>query len=436
MIGDGAKEVEWYQEDEERLKEVRECGKLEFSHKKQLVPEEDLVTIQAIREYLELVWKRYKISQRKERSSIIDEVCRNLAMHRKAAIRMLNKNYPPRSMQGYRGGRKRVYSDKAKEHLTRLWRQMGYLGPKRMKSALPEWIVFDEHVECTVVIKNEILSMSEKSIQRFLEKERANLQRRLNTGTYKGVRKFITQVPIRNLGETPTELGHCEVDCVAHCGGSLSGNFAWTVNLTDIATGWTECEAVWSKNAMEVRKALQRMEARLPFALKALYFDNGNEFMNEEIITNFAKKGRTAELPVYRGRPYRKNDQCHIEQKNFTHVRHLFGYGRIDWQKAISMMNGIYRKEWRDLQNFYLPQQKLVEKYRINAKVKRKMDQPQTPFDRLRDHLPATAMNKLEKEKAKINPFRTRTNQLRKVRALFGYFKNTIHKNEWGKMAI
>lgn len=418
------------------MKKVPECGKLEFDEKKQLVPEVNLVTIQAIREYLELVWKNYKIAPRSNKKLIIDEVCRNLQVHRKSAIRLLNRNYPPRSLQGFRGGRKRTYSDKAKEHLIRLWKIMGYIGAPRLKAALPEWIMHDDHHECDIDTKNELLAMSAKSIQRFLEKERAQLQRRLNTGTYRGIRKFIAQVPIRNLGETPTTPGHCEADCVAHCGGSLSGSFAWTLNLTDIATGWTECEAIWAKNSTEVRKALQQMEKRLPFPLKALYFDNGSEFMNEEIIQTFATKGREQKLPVFRGRPYRKNDQCYIEQKNYTHVRHLFGYGRIDWQKAIPMMNNIYRKEWRQLQNFYMPQQKLVEKVRINAKVKRKMDSPTTPYERLKQYLPALEMNKLEKQKANINPFRCRTNQKHKLKQIFGYFKNSINKSEWGKMAL
>ena len=434
-IGKTEKE-EYISEDKLELKKVPECGKLDFYQKKQLVPEENLVTIQAIREYLELIWKNYKNASRVHKKCLIDEVCRNLEIHRKSAIRLLNKNYPPRSFQGFRGGRKRTYSDKAKEHLVRLWKTMGYIGPQRLKAALPEWIVFYEHHDCDLTTKNELLGMSEKSIQRFLEKERTQLQRRLNTGTYKGVRKFISKVPIRNLEETPTSPGHCEADCVAHCGGSISGSFAWTLNLTDIATGWTECEAIWAKNSTEVRKALTLMEKRLPFALKALYFDNGNEFMNDEIINKFATKDRQKPLPIFRGRPYRKNDQCYIEQKNYTHVRHLFGYGRIDWQKAVPMMNNIYRKEWRDLQNYFLPQQKLIEKWRINAKIKRKMDSPITPFERLKQYLPVEEMSKLEKEKTNINPFRCRTNQRCKLKAIFGYFKNSIHKGEWGKMAI
>jgi hypothetical protein len=113
---------------------------------------------------------------------------------------------------------------------------MGYMWPGRMKSALAEWLKHDDHGECSTEIKKEILSMSASTIGRFLAKARSELKRKLNTGTRKGVRRFITKVPIRNFLEVPSVPGHCEVDCVAHCGGSLSGTFAWTVNLTVVNT--------------------------------------------------------------------------------------------------------------------------------------------------------------------------------------------------------
>jgi hypothetical protein len=174
------------------------------------------------------------------------------------------------------------------------------MGPVRMKAALPGWIEFDETPDCRVEIRSELLRMSESTIRRLLEEDRAELRRRMNTGTYKGVRRFINKVPVRDLGSTPTEVGHCEIDCVAHCGSSMSGQFSWTLNLTDIVTGWTECEAVWAKTAEEIKRALTKIERRLPFKLEALYIENGSEFMNEKIIDQFAVEGRSAPLPIYR----------------------------------------------------------------------------------------------------------------------------------------
>jgi hypothetical protein len=313
---------------------------------------------------------------------------------------------------------------------------MGYMGPVRMKAALPGWIPFDETPDCTPEIRTELLRMSESTIRRLLEEDRAALRRKMNTGTYRGVRRFVTKVPVRDLGQTPTELGHCEIDCVAHCGDSMSGQFVWTLNLTDILTGWTECEAVWAKTAKEIKRALIQIEKRLPFKLKALYIDNGSEFMNEKIIDEYAVQGRPEPLPIYRGRPYKKNDQCYIEQKNYKHVRQIFGYGRIDWPKAVALMNDIYRKEWRELQNYHSPQQKLLEKIRVGAKIKRRMGKAETPWERLKRNLSERQIELLEARGRERNPFKIRKSQLKKVRSLLGYFKDQIPKNEWGKMAI
>jgi hypothetical protein len=313
---------------------------------------------------------------------------------------------------------------------------MGYLGPVRMKAALPNWLNHYEHKDFTKEIQEEILRMSESTIRRLLSEERSKLRRKINQGTRPGVRRFVAQVPIRNFETTPSEPGHCEMDCVAHCGSSLSGEFVWTLTLTDIASGWTECEAIWAKNGAEVRNALRMIEKRLPFLLKALYCDNGTEFMNQSVIEWFCKNDRKTPLPIYRGRPYRKNDQCYVEQKNYTHVRQLFGYGRISWQKAVVGMNKIYRNEWHLLQNYFLPQQKLTNKQRIGSKIKRQMDSPKTPLERLRPALSPEVVKQMDCKLSELNPFSLRKLLVHKTRMLFGYLKEHIHRSEWGKMVI
>ena len=396
----------------------------------------DLVSTQALREYLAVVWQKYQLASKDSKSSILDELVRNLGIHRKSAIRLMNKRYRPRSLHGFKGGRRKCYTEAAKQHLARLWKQMGYMGPVRMKAAIPNWIEFYEHKDFDECIKSEILNMSESSLRRFLAPARAALRKKTNSGTRPGLRRFVTAVPIRNLSETPREPGHCEIDCVAHCGNSLSGTFVWTLTLTDIATGWTECESLWGKSGANVRTALGKIEKRLPFPLLALYMDNGSEFMNHDVIESFAKKNREQAVQTFRGRPYRKNDQCYVEQKNYTHVRQLFGYGRIDWQPAAAKMNRLYRNEWSQLQNLFMPQQKLTEKIRVNAKVIRKMDSPRTPFERLRPFLSSKIERELEAKYRSINPIRVKFRLTKEVRNLFGYLKEWIDKSEWGKMAI
>lgn len=418
------------------LEKVPECGILDFSYKIENIPEDTLVTTQAKREYLAHVWKQYQTASRELKTKILDEVSRNLGIHRKSAVRLLRRRYEPRSLQGFRGGRKSPYSEEAKKHLEWLWQKMCFMNPVRMKAALCEWMAHNTHKECTNSVRREILRMSASSIRRFLAKARAEYARRMNSGTHRGLKKFLAKVPIRNLEFTPSEPGYVEVDCVAHCGGSLSGEFAWTLTLTDIFTGWTECEAIWNKTSDAVYNALQLIEKRLPFPLKAMYSDNGNEFMNDRIIEKFAKNGRSQPLPIERGRPYRKNDQCYVEQKNYTHVRHLFGYSRINWQKSVQHMNGIYRNEWRDLQNLYLPQQKLIAKERIGSKIMRKMGPAETPFARLLPFLDPQQRSILESRKSNLNPFKLRNDQQSKLRQLMGYYKNTTRIQEWGKLIV
>jgi hypothetical protein len=177
------------------------------------------VSSQAVREYLRLVWHKYQAASRREKSAILDELARNLSIHRKSAIRLMSKKYPPRSLQGFRGGRKKRYSQEAKRHLEELWKLMGYIGDPRMKAALPEWVEYYEHKDFNGDIKAEIIAMSESSIKRFLEGAKKALDRKRNSGTsaWRGLKKFVAKVPIRNFKSPPDQAGHCEIDCVAHC---------------------------------------------------------------------------------------------------------------------------------------------------------------------------------------------------------------------------
>ena len=143
---------------------------------------------------------------------------------------------------------------------------------------------FYEHKDFNSELRSELLAMSTSTIHRYLADARSALRRKENCGTRKGPNKHIASVPIRPLGEMPQVPGHCEIDCVAHCGDSMSGTFTWTLTLTDMVTGWTECEALWGKTGAAVRVALRTIEKRLPFPLKALYSDNGSEFMNEDVL--------------------------------------------------------------------------------------------------------------------------------------------------------
>jgi hypothetical protein len=179
-------------------------------------------------------------------------------------------------------------------------------------------------------------------------------------------------VPLRPLGAKIAEIGHIEIDTVAHCGDSMSGMFAWTVTATDILSNWTDTKTVWGKDAQAVCLAMQIMEKRSPFRWNAIYVDNGTEFINECVTKTFSKPANNREaIPVFRCRPYRKNDQAHVEQKNWTHVRSIWGYMRIDYSPAVALMNSVTENLWLPIQNGFVPQRKVVSKVRIGAKQKR-----------------------------------------------------------------
>ena len=393
-------------------------------HKSQNYLEETSVSTQATREYLILIWNQYQGASKTVKSRLLDEVVRNTTMHRGSAKRLMNHRSEPEFKRG-KGKSVNSYSDEAKRLLKTLWQDMGHLGAVRMKGAIANWIGKWNHPQARSLACSEIELMSESTIERALKEEKAKLRRRLNTGTKSAGNKMKTIIPIRELGVSPTEPGHFEIDCVAHCGGSLSGEHIWTLTVTDILTGHTENEALQFKNGFEVMQALHRIEDRLPFKVIALYMDNGSEFLNSDVHKRFALKkekiSREQVIELFRSRPYKKNDQCYVEQKNYTHVRELFGYDRYTGKLMVQLMNNIYQKEWRLLSNFFYPQIRLKSKVRHGAKVKRIFFKPVTPFENLRPFITAEKTAELSAEYENLNPFDLRKKLKRKLRYFQAY---------------
>ena len=192
---------------------------------------------------------------------------------------------------------------------------------------------------------------------------------------------------------------------MAHCGSSLAGDFINTLTITDVFTGWTENRALWKKEARTVRGGIKSIEKALPFKILGFSCDNGNEFLNHDLHNYFSDRRK----PVHfvRGRPYKKNDNCYVEQKNWTHVRELFGYQRFEKKKLIQMMNHIYRELWNPLWNYFTPVMKLKEKTRIGGKLIKRYDTPKTPLQRTIDSgvLNDKQLGQLRETQAEYNPF-------------------------------
>ena len=192
---------------------------------------------------------------------------------------------------------------------------------------------------------------------------------------------------------------------MAHCGTSLEGDFVWSVTYTDIFSGWTSQRAVFNKGASGIVAATREVEAALPFELLGFDCDNGSEFLNWHLVRYFQERPR--KVGFTRSRPYHKDDNGHVEQKNWTHVRQLLGYDRLEDPELCEAINTLYRDLWEPLHNYFCPSAKLVNKERHGAKVQRRHDQPTTPCDRLLacEHISAAAKKKLIATRKALNPF-------------------------------
>ena len=363
----------------------------------------DAMEIGAIRQFITHLWARFnQAPTRCEKSKIIDAVQLTLGYHRKSIIRLLSSPHTP-ELRRKSGNRKPKYTEDDIKWLVRIWRAMGKICSERIVAALEDWIpALCMKLGLPKRVAEKLLQMSASTMDRKLASFRSKERRKSNTGT---VPSLYTEIPIKPLGIKVDAPGVIEVDTVAHCGGTLSGTFAWTVTATDIYTGTTFCRAVWGKSAAAVVEALKVLEERFPFPVHTFWFDNGTEFINDTMLETFTKR-EDFPINVARSRPYKKNDQAHVEEKNWTHVRQLFGNERIDSKKAISTMNQIYNEASCPLHNFYLPQTKTLEKYRVGAKIKRVIDKPRTPMWRLiqTQTLSEFEIKKLEREKAKADP--------------------------------
>lgn len=320
-------------------------------------------------------------------------------LHRKSLIRKLRNAMVQESIR-FKRGRRPKYNDLDKYHLVQIWKLSGYPCSKRLKEILSEWL---SNYDCAVSIKAQLKSMSPTQMDEYLKSVRIEYQRKVNSGTVPAKNHIKKLIRLRDPSVRYNDPGYIESDTVLHCGHYIWGTYAHTASITDLCSGWTDGGGIFGKNAELVVKKLKELGKRLPFLMKSLFFDNGIEFVNHILVQEFKN---AQGVDVARGRSGKSNDQCHIEQKNNTFVRQLFGHVRIENPDLIPLMNEIY-EVWGLLHNYFMPQMKLISKDRMGAKVKKKYDKPKTPYQRLIEcpTLSEEAKDKLRKTKAELNPF-------------------------------
>ena len=347
---------------------------------------------------------RYRSAGQEHKRKLLDQAQEILGYHRKAAIRALRA---PSVERGPRiiTGRPVMYEPVLLLRWLRpIWAATDYACGRRLVAMLPEWVPAYEQHERRIPgeVKEKLLTASGRTLDRLLEPLRVGGAGRSLTRPGTLLRH---QIPIRGSVWEEGKAGWLEVDTVALCGGSVAGEFVWMLDGVDYATSWVEVRAIWGRGQAGTLAALRDVEASLPFALLGLDSDNGGEFLNHHVLSWLQKRPQ----PVFmtRSRPYKKDDNAHVEQKNWTHVRQNFGYERHDNSEVVEPINALVKGAYGQLLNYFHASLKLERKEHKEGKIRRIYGDAQTPLARVLASPQVTAQTKrrLEQEKAGLNPF-------------------------------
>lgn len=355
-------------------------------------------------EYFRVLAERYqKLASKSERSKLIDEACLTSQLHRKSVIRALARLVKSTERKT-RAGRPRKYSDGVLFALKRLYRESEYQCSGKLHIMIP--ILIEQFkLQLPENTLKELKEISPATIDRYLKTYRAQQWRKMRTLTRPGSKLFKRMIPLKSLENIATGPGIMEADTVAHCGESVAGEFSFSLTMTDEFSGWTGNKAVLNKCAVRVKPAIAEIVNGLPFAVGSVNFDNGTEFLNHLVYGYFVHMAqqRGIAFPMTRSRSYHKNDNARVEQKNWTHVRQIFGYERIDDIRLVDLMNEIYEVQ-NLIQNFFIPQYKLKSKVRVGSKIKKQYDKPKTPYQRLLEsNIPEENKQKLREQYATLS---------------------------------
>jgi hypothetical protein len=371
------------------------------------------LTLAERRAITETTATRYQQASKWGKGVILDELCANTGWHRNHARKALNAALRPKIVTP-RSPRSVKYGEEVIAALAVCWTVLGMPAGKRLAPMLTELVAVLRHFGELVISEETaalLVSMSAATIDRRLADERAKNKIRGRVGTKPGS-LLKSQIPVRTWAQWDDAVpGFVEIDTVFHDGGNRGGGHAFTLTVTDIATGWTESRTMPDRTAKHVLAALNHIAAAMPFPILGLDSDNGSEFINEELLRWC--EGR--EITFTRSRPGNKNDGCHVEQKNWAVVRTVVGYYRYDTAAELLLLNEIWQLQSK-LTNYFYPQQKLISKARTGAKVSRKHDKARTPFHRAIDHpsMPVERTVTLTRRYSLINPAATQ----RQIQAL------------------
>ena len=360
------------------------------------------MTRMTVREYATALRARYRAAGRRDKQKILDEFCQTTGHHRKAAIRLLNKELRPRLA---RRGRPRRYGSEVLEPLRLVWETGDRMCGKLLVAVMPTIVsALERHGELKVhaQVRELLLSMSASTIDRLLKQQSIRLSNVLPKSRPQAQRSLRNTVPVRTWSEWKgVQPGSLQADLVLHSGGSSLGFHLTTLCAVDVASGWLELQPVWGLGKSRVGGAIHLLRQRLPFPLEALHTDNGGEFLNDGLIPWCRQEG----IRLSRGRPYKKNDQAWVEQRNWQSVRRSVGYARYSTKAAYELLLKLYPLLCLQM-NFLRPLRKLVSKDRQGARVSKRYDEPRTPYQRLvaSGVLSEQAQARIDKQLQVLNP--------------------------------
>ena len=380
------------------------------------LPEENMMSQRSKRELLEEIRPRYLKAKKSEKKTMLDEFVAVTSYHRKYATRILKHGRPRRS--GKKHGLPKVYQGEVVVALEQIWEVCGRICSKRLHPFLPEMV--------KVLERCGELQLSEQTKALLLQMSRSTIDRRLGPARFEHPHGLSTTkpgsllkkaIPVRTY--TPWDEdkpGFLEIDLVAHCGQTTEGQYVNTLTCVDLSTGWIECLAVRQRTQQAVFEAIQAMRTRLPFPLLGLDSDNGSEFIND-LLYHYCLAEK---ITFTRSRPYQKNDQAHVEQKNWSVVRRLIGYDRFETETEQNLLESIY-ENLRLYANFFQPVFKLVSKEHVDKKLIKRYDQAATPFQRVlaAKDIPLETKARLTHLYVQLNPVQLRTTIDAKVAKLW-----------------
>jgi hypothetical protein len=356
------------------------------------------------KQVLEKLRRRYETAGAEHKRKLLDQAVQLLGYHRKAAIRALRQRPQLRGPVILAGRPVQFEPGLLLPWLRPIWQATDYVCGQRLVAMLPEWIpAYEQHEQrLPKEVREKLLLASGRTLDRLLVRLRGQGHGRSLTRPGTLLRQ---QIPIRGSMWEDNKPGWLEADTVALCGGSVAGEFVWMLDGVDYATTWVEVRAMWGRGQANTLAALQDVEASLPFALLGLDSDNGGEFINHHVLHWLQKRPQ----PVFmtRSRPYKKDDNAHVEQKNWTHVRQCFGYERYGHPDLVEPMNALLKGPYGQLRNYFHASFKLKSNKRTDGKLRRVYGEAQTPLARVLASAEVSAATKeaLRQKKAKANPF-------------------------------